>query len=57
MPWSHITGTGTQQPGHHSVNGKQYVAVPAGWGGQVEGFAPKTYGAPQGTALHVFSLP
>lgn len=25
----------------HSVNGKQYLAVPTGWGGWVEGYAPE----------------
>jgi alcohol dehydrogenase (cytochrome c) len=39
------------------VNGKQYVAVPTGWGGWVEGYAPEMYGAPRGTALFVFALP
>jgi alcohol dehydrogenase (cytochrome c) len=41
----------------YSVNGKQYIGVPVGWGGWVEGYAPEMYGAPRGTALMVFSLP
>lgn len=44
-------------PMTYSVNGKQYVAVPTGWGGWVEGYAPEMYGAPRGTALFVFALP
>ena len=41
----------------YSVSGKQYVAIPTGWGGWVEGYAPAMYGAPRGTALFVFALP
>ena len=39
------------------IDGRQYIAVPTGWGGWVEGYAPETYGAPRGTALIVFALP
>lgn len=35
----------------------QYLAVPTGWGGWVERYAPETYGAPRGTALIAFALP
>jgi hypothetical protein len=41
----------------YSVNGKQYVALPTGWGGWIKGFAPELYGAPGGHALVVFTLP
>jgi alcohol dehydrogenase (cytochrome c) len=41
----------------YSVGGKQYVAVPTGWGGWIKGFAPELYGAPRGHALVVFTLP
>lgn len=44
-------------PMTYSVNGKQYVAVPTGWGGWIKGFAPELYGAPRGHALVVFTLP
>jgi hypothetical protein len=44
-------------PVTYSVNGKQYIGVPVGWGGWVEGYAPEMYGAPRGTALMVFALP
>lgn len=41
----------------YSVSGKQYVAVPTGWGGWTQRFAPELYGAPDGHALVVFTLP
>lgn len=56
--WTFQTGNG-----HHgsaisySVDGRQYVAVPVGWGGWVEGFLPGMLGAPHGDALFVFALP
>ncbi|MFF9365282.1 PQQ-dependent dehydrogenase, methanol/ethanol family [Streptomyces griseoluteus] len=49
--------------GHHSspttymVEGRQYVAVPVGWGGWAEGFLPGMLGAGHGSALIVFALP
>lgn len=49
--------------GHHNnpmtymVDGKQYIAVPVGWGGWVEGFLPGMLGAGHGSALIVFALP
>jgi alcohol dehydrogenase (cytochrome c) len=56
--WQFQTGNGIHSnPVTYSVNGKQYVAVPTGWGGWVEGFAPEMIGAPRGTALVVFALP
>jgi alcohol dehydrogenase (cytochrome c) len=56
--WSFQTGSGIHSnPVTYSVNGKQYIAVPTGWGGWVEGYAPEMYGAPRGTALMVFALP
>jgi alcohol dehydrogenase (cytochrome c) len=39
------------------VNGKQYIAVPSGWGGWMKGYAPELYGASRGNALFVFALP
>jgi alcohol dehydrogenase (cytochrome c) len=44
-------------PSTYSVNGRQYVAVPTGWGGWVEGFLPGLLGASAGDALFVFALP
>lgn len=56
--WSFNTGSGIHSnPVSYSVGGKQYLAVPTGWGGWVEGYAPGMYGAPRGTALIVFALP
>jgi alcohol dehydrogenase (cytochrome c) len=56
--WRFQTGSGIHSnPVSYSVNGTQYIAVPTGWGGWVEGYAPEMYGAPRGTALFVFALP
>jgi alcohol dehydrogenase (cytochrome c) len=56
--WTFNTGAGNHgNPVTYSVNGKQYIGVPVGWGGWVEGYAPEMYGAPRGTALMVFALP
>jgi alcohol dehydrogenase (cytochrome c) len=56
--WSYQTGNGIHSnPVTYSVNGKQYIAVPTGWGGWVEGYAPELLGAPRGTSLYVFALP
>jgi len=41
----------------YAVRGKQYAAVPVGWGGWLEAFAPKNYAAPRATELIVFALP
>jgi alcohol dehydrogenase (cytochrome c) len=56
--WSYQTGNGIHSnPVTYSVRGKQYIAVPTGWGGWLEGYAPEMYGAPRGSALFVFALP
>jgi alcohol dehydrogenase (cytochrome c) len=56
--WTFNTGSGIHSsPISYSVNGKQYIAVPTGWGGWLSGFAPEMWGAPRGTALMVFALP
>jgi alcohol dehydrogenase (cytochrome c) len=56
--WQFQTGNGIHgSPITYSVKGKQYVAVPSGWGGWIKGFAPELYGAPRGHALIVFALP
>jgi alcohol dehydrogenase (cytochrome c) len=56
--WQFQTGSGHHSsPTTYSVGGKQYVAVPVGWGGWVEGFAPGMLGAPRGDALFAFALP
>jgi alcohol dehydrogenase (cytochrome c) len=56
--WQFNTGSGIHgNPITYSVAGKQYVAVPSGWGGWMKGFAPEAYGATRGSALFVFALP
>lgn len=56
--WQFRTGTGIHSnPVSYSVAGKQYVAVPTGWGGWIEGFAPNLIGHERGSALFVFALP
>lgn len=56
--WKFRTGSGIHSnPVTYSVDGKQYVAVPTGWGGWLKGFSIDTFGASRGTALVVFALP
>ena len=58
MLWQFQTGSGIHSnPVTYAVAGKQYVAVPVGWGGWLEGFAPKNYGIQRATTLVVFALP
>ena len=56
--WQFQTGSGIHGSAiAYSVAGKQYIAVPSGWGGWAKGFAPELFGAPRGNALFVFALP
>jgi alcohol dehydrogenase (cytochrome c) len=56
--WQFRTGTGIHSnPVTYSVGGKQYVAVPTGWGGWIKGFAPNLFGHERGSAVFVFALP
>ncbi len=56
--WEFQTGSGHHSsPTTYSVDGRQYIAVPTGWGGWVEGFAPGMMGGAHGDALFVFALP
>jgi alcohol dehydrogenase (cytochrome c) len=56
--WQFNCGSGHHSsPCTYSVDGKQYIAVPVGWGAWVEGFLPGMMGGPHGQALFVFSLP
>jgi alcohol dehydrogenase (cytochrome c) len=56
--WQFNTGSGIHGSAmSYSVNGKQYVAIPSGWGGWMKGFAPELYGENRGNALVVFALP
>ena len=41
----------------YSIDGRQYIAVPTGWGGWLEGFLPGLLGGNKGDALFVFALP
>jgi len=56
--WQFQTGSGHHSnPTTYSIDGRQYVAVPVGWGSWVEGFAPAMLGGQHGDALFVFALP
>ncbi|MBO0874532.1 MAG: PQQ-dependent dehydrogenase, methanol/ethanol family [Pseudonocardia sp.] len=56
--WKFQCGSGHHSsPSTYSVDGRQYVAVPVGWGGWVEGFLPGMLGGGHGSALVVFALP
>jgi alcohol dehydrogenase (cytochrome c) len=56
--WHFQCGSGHHSsPTTYSVDGRQYVAVPVGWGAWTEGFIPAMLGAPAGDALFVFALP
>jgi alcohol dehydrogenase (cytochrome c) len=56
--WQFQCGSGHHSsPTTYSVGGQQYIAVPSGWGGWIEGFNPGMLGAPHGAALFVFALP
>ena len=44
-------------PSTYSVDGKQYIVAPSGWGGWAEGFLPKMLGSSHGSALFAFALP
>lgn len=56
--WEFQTGSGIHSnPVTYMVAGTQYVAIPVGWGGWIEGFAPGLFGQPRGSAVFVFALP
>ena len=60
--WSFSTGSGHRgSPITYSVDQKQYVAVPSGWGSAVAGVLPQiwpeTEDFPSGSTLFVFALP
>ena len=59
--WKFNTGSGLRSgPISYLAGGKQYIAVPSGWGGLAGAFAggvfPKFVGNPGGAALIVFAL-
>jgi alcohol dehydrogenase (cytochrome c) len=56
--WQFQCGSGHHSsPTTYSVDGRQYVAVPVGWGGWIEGFLPGLLGAGHGSAVIAFALP
>jgi alcohol dehydrogenase (cytochrome c) len=56
--WQFQCGSGHHSsPSSYSVDGRQYIAVPTGWGAWTEGFLPGMLGARQGSALVAFALP
>ncbi|MBW0105748.1 PQQ-dependent dehydrogenase, methanol/ethanol family [Pseudonocardia sp. KRD291] len=56
--WSFQCGSGHHSsPSTYEIDGRQYIAVPTGWGGWIEGFLPGLLGAAAGDALFVFALP
>ena len=60
--WSFNTGSGHRGSSiSYSVNGRQYIATPSGWGSAVAGlmqqFWPETEQFPNGSAVFVFALP
>ena len=55
--WQFNCGSGHHSsPSTYSIEGKQYIAVPVGWGAWVEGFLPGMMGGPHGQAMFVFAL-
>jgi alcohol dehydrogenase (cytochrome c) len=56
--WQFQTGSGHHSsPTTYSVDGRQYIAVPVGWGSWVEGIVPAMLGASHGDAVFAFALP
>jgi alcohol dehydrogenase (cytochrome c) len=56
--WQFQCGSGHHSsPTTYSVDGRQYVAVPVGWGAWVEGFLPGLMGGPHGSGIFSFALP
>jgi alcohol dehydrogenase (cytochrome c) len=55
--WSFQCGSGHHSsPSTYTVDGKQYISVPVGWGGWLEGIIPGMSGQGHGAALITFSL-
>lgn len=56
--WAFQCGSGHHSsPSTYSVDGKQHIVAPSGWGGWAEGFLPKMLGSNHGSALFAFALP
>ncbi|MBA2565399.1 MAG: PQQ-dependent dehydrogenase, methanol/ethanol family [Gemmatimonadetes bacterium] len=55
--WTANVGSGIHAPPiTYAIDGQQYVALAAGWGGWVDGFAPELRSAPRGHSLVVYRL-
>ncbi|MBV9917404.1 MAG: PQQ-dependent dehydrogenase, methanol/ethanol family [Solirubrobacterales bacterium] len=56
--WQFQCGSGHHSsPSSYTVDGRQYIAVPTGWGAWTEGFLPGMLGAAGGASLFAFALP
>jgi alcohol dehydrogenase (cytochrome c) len=56
--WKFQCGSGHHSsPTTYSIDGRQYIAVPVGWGAWTEGFLPGLMGNPHGSTIFVFALP
>ena len=57
--WTHEAPMGVHAAGPmtYAVDGKQYVAIPVGWGGWINGYAPGLADRPRGHLLVVYALP
>ncbi len=56
--WKFNCGSGHHSsPMTYSVDGRQFIAVPVGWGAWVEGFLPGMMGGPHGACIFSFALP
>jgi len=56
--WQFQCGSGHHSsPSTYTVDGRQFLAVPTGWGAWTEGFLPGMLGAAGGAALFAFALP
>ena len=56
--WTYNVGTGIHAPPvTYAIDGEQYIALAAGWGGWVKGFAPEFAHQPPGHTLITFRLP
>ena len=58
LRWQFQCGSGHHSsPTTYTVDGRQYIAVPVGWGAWAEGFLPGMLGAGHGSAMIAFALP
>lgn len=56
--WTYKAPMGMRAPPMtYTVDGKQYVAFPVGWGGWINGFAPELRAKPSAHLMLVFALP